>query len=120
MSDIMSLIKDEIRGYSRTEWSGEISGTPVTLYAKPLCAADNAKVLRRFPDFNTSMNYAGMVEYILIKAEDGAGKLAFAADRDRPVLSRWSQDRISEIFQSLFAGQLDEGVDDQDDMVGNS
>jgi hypothetical protein len=118
MADIMSLIKDEIRGYSRTEWTGEINGTPITLYSKPLCAADNAKVLRRFPDFNTSMNYGGMAEYILVKAETADGKLAFAADRDRPYLNRWSQDRISDVFQALFRGQLDD-IDDDEERVGN-
>ena len=78
----------------------------------------NAKVLRKFPYFNTNMNYGGMVEYILIKAEGVDGKPAFVADRDRPLLNRWSQDRVSEVFQALFGDQLDD-VDDDEDRVGN-
>ena len=42
MVDFSALVREEAQTASnnRNEWSGEIGGTEVTIYAKPLCPAD--------------------------------------------------------------------------------
>lgn len=118
--NIESLLKKEIASYGLNEWTGEIGGEEVTLYSKPLSPADNARVLKKYPNFNTSMEFAGMVEYIIIKAVDADGNRVFT-EKHRPFLSRFNQTKIGEIFNTLFGDQLDEDVGGgHEDKVGNS
>lgn len=120
--DIHALLKDEVGSYSTNEWTGMIGNSEVTLRAKPLSPADNARVLRKYPDFNTSMNFAGMVEYIVIKAIDADGKPVFR-EQHKPLLMRVSQDKIGEIFNALFGDQIDAEGDTEEgheDRVKNS
>lgn len=116
ISNLDSLLKAEIGSYGMSEWTGTIGGETVTLYSKPMTPADNSRVLRKFPNFNNSMEFAGMVEYILIKACDDKGERVFK-EQHRPILARFTQDKIGEIFNALFGAQLDESDQDK---VGNS
>lgn len=122
MVDFSALIREEAKSSKRTEWSGVLGGENVTLYAKQLTPADNEIVLRKYPDFNTSMNMAGMAMYIAVKAEDESGKKVFSVNRDLPVLKTLGQDKIGEIFSGLFRDQveaIDSDADGHEDRVGN-
>jgi len=118
--DIESLLKAELASYGTSQWTGEIGGQEITLYAKPLSPADNSRVLRKFPNFNTTMEFGGMVEYIILKATDADGKRVFN-ESHRVLLSRMSSDKVAEIFNGLFGDQLEDDSDEGgDDKVGNS
>jgi len=117
--NIESLLKKELASYGLNEWVGEVGGEEVTLYAKPLSPADNARVTRKFPNFNNTMEFAGMVEYIVIKAVDSEGNKVFS-EKTKPLLMRLNQTKVGEIFNALFADQLDENESDHEDKVGNS
>lgn len=120
--DFSALIREEVASGKRSQWNGTLGGQTVTLYAKPLTPADNAKVLRKYPNFNVSMDLGGMAMYIALKAEDEDGNLAFSLGRDLPVLMRFGQNKIGELFQGLFADQVDD-IDGEgerhEDRVGN-
>jgi len=115
--DIRALLKEEIASYEANEWTGEIAGQQITLYAKPMSPADNARVLRKYPNFNNTFEFGGMVEYLILKATDADGKRVFS-EQDRPLLMRLNQTKIGEMFNALFDDQVVE--DEQEKKVGNS
>lgn len=121
--DFHALLKKEIADTNRVvnEWTGDFGGETVTLCSKPLTPADNHTVLSKYPDFNNSMDLEGMAMYIALKAETTGGEKAFSVARDLPLLKRLGQNKVGEIFQALFAGQIDEidaNGDDHEDRVG--
>lgn len=120
--DIHALLKKELADQSRSEWTGFLGGSKVTLYAKPLSPGDNHAVLAKYPNFNQSMDMEGMAYYIVLKAEDDDGKRVFAEGRDMPLLRRLGQVKIGEIFRGLFGDQVEEMDPDgngHEDRVGN-
>ncbi len=119
--DISALLKNEVSSYKSNQWTGLLGGQEVTLYAKPMSPADNARVLKKYPNFNNSMEFSGMVEYIIIKATDADGNRVFS-EKERPLLMRFDQTKIGEIFNALFGDQLDDDDEKrgQEDKVGNS
>ncbi len=109
MTDFSALLHAEVKeNTSRSEWAGKLGGQEVTLYSGPLTPSDNHQVLRKYPDFNTSMNMAGMAMYIALKAEDADGKKAFIVGKDLPLLMRMGQNKIGEIFAGLFGDQIED------------
>ena len=123
MVDFNALIQQEVQSQheDRGEWSGSLGGQDVTIYAKPLCAADHEYVAKRgHRDFLVNPTIAGMVEMLARKAEDENGNKIFKPNRDVPVLKRLGQDKIGDIFRSLFGDQVEPETADQfEERVGN-
>lgn len=123
MVDFSALIQQEVQSQNedRGEWSGSLGGQDVTIYAKPLCTADHDYVAKRgHRDFLVNPSLAGMVEMLARKAEDESGKKIFKPAKDVPVLKRLGQDKISDIFGSLFGDQMEPESDEEfEERVGN-
>lgn len=111
--DIEKLLKDEISDQVSASWSGKIGGQSVTLYSTPVTPADIESVSRRYPDFTTNANVAGLVHLILIKACDDEGNRVFNVGRDGPLLRRFGVGKIQEIAGDLFGSHL---LPDQEDV----
>lgn len=123
MVDFAALVKEEAQttASTRSEWKGKLGETDVTLYSKPLCPADFDYVGKRgYRDFLTAPSLGGMVELIVRKAETQDGQKCFSPNRDVPVMKRWGQDKVGEIFGELFGDQLDAETEEQfEARVGN-
>lgn len=116
--DLAQLIKDEIGSYEKRSWTGSLGGQEVTLYATPLTPLDFDKVLRKFPNFMTQTQPAGMALLIASKVMDEDGTLLLKPGQD--VLFR-SMDVtvVGDIFGSLFGADLDEDALDVEAIEGN-
>lgn len=123
MVDFAALVQEEAQknSSSRSEWSGKIGDTEVTLYAKPLCPADFDYVGKRgYRDFLTAPSLGGMVELIIRKAESESGVKCFSPNRDSKPMKLWGQDKVGEIFGDLFGDQMESEGDEQfEARVGN-
>jgi hypothetical protein len=123
MVDFSALIREEAQTTSnnRNEWSGEIGGTEVTIYAKPLCPADFDYVGKRgYRDFAVSPSMGGMVELIARKAETESGTKCFKPNSDVAVMKRWGNEKIGSIFAALFGDDLEPETEEQyEARVGN-
>ena len=124
--DFSALLKKEAsstNGDFAGEWEGTLGGQDVTLYATALTPADNAIVLKKYPNFNNAMDLEGMAYYIALKACDEDKKTVFNRVKDMPFLTRLPQNKVAEIFRALFNEQIedfngDDGVG-HEDRVGN-
>lgn len=108
--DIAQLITEEARTSAayRSKWVGAIGGEEVTFYAKPLCAADFEYLAKRgVRDFMVNPTLTGMVEMIIHKAELENGTRVFKPNRDAPIMKKWDQSKIGDIFGELFGEQLE-------------
>lgn len=119
------LIKAEIAATNNnlSEWTGEFGGTPVTIYAKPLCPADHDAIAKQgYRDFFMNPTMGGMVAMIMRKAQDENGNRIFPKPNVHgPLLHRVGQTKIAEIFTALFGADI-EAEDDEafEARVGNS
>lgn len=122
--DFNALLTAELKtqNETRTEWSGELGGTPVTLYAKPLCPADHEYVAKKgYRDFLMNPTLPAMAHMIARKAESENGTKAFRPNADVPLLMKLDQDKLSEVFAGLFGDQLEPETEEGfEDRVGNS
>lgn len=124
MIDFSALVTEEARTASanRSEWTGEIGETEVTLYSKPICGADFDYLAKRgYRDFMANPTIGGMIEMIAHKAETEAGIKCFKPNQHVPLMKRWGTDKIGEIFGELFGDQMEPETDeDFEARVGNS
>lgn len=118
--DITQLLTNEIQSYELNEWSGTLGGEALTLYAKPLSPYDVDQVLKKHPDFLTTMSPGAMADLICRKAVDENGKNVFILNQHRPILERLKVDIVAEIFAALFGDAFEEDSFDLDEMVKNS
>lgn len=89
----MSLAKriaDRQRAARKTievaEW-GEDDTSPLIIHCGPMLAMEMEKIQRKHPNFFQSATIAGMVDLIILKAEDKDGEKVFSLE-DKPVLMR--------------------------------
>lgn len=68
------------------EW-GEDEGSPLTIHCGPLLALEIEKIQRKHPNFFQQMSIQGMVDLIILKAENADGEKLFTLE-DKPVLMR--------------------------------
>lgn len=68
------------------EW-GEDDSSPLIIHCGPLLALEMEKIQRKHPNFFQSATIAGMVDLIIMKAEDKDGEKLFSLE-DKPTLMR--------------------------------
>lgn len=68
------------------EW-GEDEGSPLAIHCTPLLALEIEKLQRKHPNFFQQMSIQGMVDLIIMKAEDKDGEKLFTLE-DKPILMR--------------------------------
>lgn len=68
------------------EW-GEDDSSPLIIHCGPLLAIEMEKIQRKHPNFFQSATIAGMVDLIIMKAEDKDGEKLFTLE-DKPTLMR--------------------------------
>jgi hypothetical protein len=89
------------------EW-GEDEASPQVVYYGPFLAIEMDKVQRKHPNFLQSMTMAGMVEIIVMKAEDKDGNKLFGLD-DKPTLMREPLTLITRIAGAFMSsGSVEE------------
>lgn len=83
------------------EW-GE-NGKPERVYYGPLLAGELNRIQRKHPTFLQSASFEGMVDLIILKAENGQGEKMFTLE-DKPVLMREEVAVISTVAAELMSG----------------
>lgn len=83
------------------EW-GEDETSPQIVYYGPFLAIEMDKVQRKHPNFLQSMTMAGMVEIIVMKAEDKDGNKLFSLE-DKPTLMREPLTLITRVAGALMS-----------------
>lgn len=68
------------------EW-GEDEGSPLIIHFTPMLALEIEKIQRKHPNFFQQMTVQGMVDLIILKAENKDGEKLFTLE-DKPVLMR--------------------------------
>ena len=81
------------------EWADD--GEPCVIYAHALSVQDTAWVQKKHKGFLTEMMVEGMVDLIIRKAEDEAGKKLFTKEA-KPTLMRAKQTIIATLFGELW------------------
>lgn len=120
MTDITALLTGEVQSYDLSKWEGELGGKQITLYARPLSPFDVDRVLKKHPDFLTTMSPSAMVELICRNAVDAAGNNVFVLNVHRPIMERFKVALIAEIFAALFGDAFEEDSFNLDEMAKNS
>lgn len=115
--DFNELLKEEVAGYERNVWEGELGGKQVKLYAKPLSPKDVSNILKYDKEFTSRPSPEGFVRAIILKATDEDGKRVFNHD-SLPLLRQFEVAKIGDIFAELFGGQFEES--DLEEIEGNS
>jgi hypothetical protein len=88
------------RSMEVAEWGED--GSPLTVYYGPFLAIEMDKVQRKHPNFLQNISLAGMVEIIVMKAEDKDGNKLFGLD-DKPVLMREPMTLITRVAGAMMA-----------------
>lgn len=83
------------------EW-GE-NGEPEKVYYGPLLAGELNRIQRKHPTFLQSASFEGMVDLIILKAENGQGEKMFTLE-DKPVLMREEVSVISAVAAEFMGG----------------
>lgn len=83
------------------EW-GEDDGTPLMIYCGPLLAIEMDKIQRKHPNFFQSATVPGMVDLIIMKAENKEGEKLFTLE-DKPVLNREEFSIIARIAGDMIS-----------------
>lgn len=91
------------------EW-GEDDSSPLIVYYGPFLAIEMDRVQRKHPNFLNSMTMAGMVEIILMKAEDKDGSKLFTLE-DKPTLMREPLTLITRVAGAMMSS---ESVEEQE------
>ena len=79
-------------------------GESVKYYAKAMTPKDLQWVQRRHKGFPDHDQGPGMVDLIIRKVEDGAGKKILSIEDKPRLMSAGNLDRVSEMFGALFGG----------------
>lgn len=116
--DFAQLIKEEVSTYEHRTWEGELAGQEVKIHSKPLTPRDFDLVLRKFPDFMTQTQPAGMCLLIARKAEDENGQRLLQNGQE-VLLQRLDVRVVGEMFGSLFGADMEDDVHDIEDMEKN-
>ena len=119
MTDILGLIEQEVSEYETREWTGQIANTEVTMRAKPLTPADFTRVNRKYPNFMTNPEPAGMAYIIALKALKADGSRMFGSGAEAAI-GRMDVNKVGEIFSSLFGQDFEDDAADLDTIEGNS
>lgn len=90
----------ERRSLDVAEWGEE--GAPLTVHYGPFLAIEMDKVQRKHPNFLQNISLAGMVEIIVMKAEDKDGAKLFGLE-DKPVLMREPMSLITRVAGAMMA-----------------
>lgn len=83
------------------EW-GE-PDSPEKVYFGPLLAGELNRIQRKHPGFLQNASFEGMVDLIILKAENGQGEKMFTLE-DKPVLLREEVEIISRVAAELMSG----------------
>tara|TARA_B100001939_G_C16924615_1_gene611010 strand:- start:1557 stop:1901 length:345 start_codon:yes stop_codon:yes gene_type:complete len=92
-----------------SQWGDD--GAPLLVYCKPITAGDINKLQRKHKDFLNNMQVEGMVDLIIMKAEDVDGNRLFTLE-DKATLMSEPVNLIAEISGKLFSDV--ETVEDQE------
>ena len=82
------------------EWGED--DTPLALYASFLNCGDIDKLQRKHPNFLNNPTVAGMIDLIILKAEDKDGEKLFTLE-DKPFLMREPVTLISTVAGQMFS-----------------
>ncbi len=83
------------------EW-GEDSDSPLMVYFGPMLALEMDKIQRKHPNFFQSATIAGMVDLIILKAEDKSGEKLFTLE-DKPTLMREEYGLIVRVASEMIS-----------------
>lgn len=119
MSDILELIQQEVSEYETREWKGKIAGTDIVMQAKPLTPADFTRVNKKYPNFMTNPEPAGMAYIIALKALKPDGNRMFGSGAE-VVIGRMDINKVGDIFSALFGQDFEDDSVDLETVEGNS
>ena len=91
------------------EW-GDDDSSPLIIYFGPMLAGEMDRIQRKHPGFFQSATCAGMVDLIIMKAEDEKGEKIFTLE-DKATLNREPFTQITRIAGSMIAA---ESVEEQE------
>jgi hypothetical protein len=83
------------------EW-GEDDDSPLVIHCGPLLAGEMEKIQRKHPNFFQTATIAGMVDLIILKAENKDGEKLFSLD-DKPILMREEFSLIASIAGEVIS-----------------
>ena len=83
------------------EW-GE-NGNPERVFYGPLLAGELNRIQRKHPSFLQSASFEGMVDLIILKAENGQGEKMFTLE-DKAILMREEVEVISRVAAEFMSG----------------
>lgn len=81
------------------EWGND--DEPMVLFSTPLLAGEFNRLQKKHPDFLNNMSMEGLVDLILMKAQDADGEKCFDFD-DKPVLMRQPVSIVSNVAAALM------------------
>ena len=82
------------------EWGDD--GEPMIVHCGPLLAIEMEKIQRKHPNFFQAATIAGMVDLIIMKAEDKTGEKIFSLD-DKPILMREEFSLIARVAGEMIS-----------------
>lgn len=85
------------------EW-GEEEGSPLTIYFGPMLALEMDRLQRKNPKFFENATVAGMVDLIIMKAQDKDGESLFTLE-DKAVLMREDWELIVKVGGAMIASR---------------
>jgi len=83
------------------EWGDD--DAPLAIYSAPITAGDINRLQKRHKGFLDNMTVEGMIDLIIMKAEDQDGKKIFTLE-DKPILMRETVGVIADVAGKMFAG----------------
>lgn len=89
---------------SVAEWGQD--GEPLVLYATPLLAGEFSRLQKKHKDFINNPSVDGLVDLIIMKAQDNQGEKVFDIG-DRPILLRQPIGIVTTVATSLMGNLLD-------------
>lgn len=108
----MSKIGDQIRSntelertkISVEEWGQD--GEPLVLFATPLLAGEFSRLQKKHKDFINNPSVDGLVDLIIMKAQDAEGEKVFDIE-DRPILLRQPIGVVTSVATALMGNLFD-------------
>lgn len=88
------------------EW-GDEDGNPLIIYFGKFLAHDLSRLQRKHKDFVTNINIDGMVDMIIMKAQNRDGDLIFTLE-DKPTLMREPLELITRIGSEMMTANSPE------------
>ena len=90
------------------EWGED--DAPLILYFGPLLAGEMDRIQRKHPGFLQSASFAGMIDLIILKAEDKEGQKVFSLE-EKAILMREELTIIAKVAGALMDGST---IEDQE------